>query len=121
MTPEQFQAAQATLAQVDTELAALDQTINDCIAQARAFNDKGRETRNARTALIAKVQPLRDECQAFSIAAKAEQAAKAKAQAEANLKAAREREAAEAAAKAKEQSEIEKLRAELAELKAAKG
>lgn len=111
MTPEQAQAAQAQLTQVDTELAALDQTINDCIVQARDFNNKTRDARNKRTSLDAQAAPLRIAVAEYVRGVKQTQAAQAKAEADARSK-------AEAETKAKQASETDRLKAENEELKA---
>lgn len=117
MSPEEYQAAAAALAEVDTEAAALDRQERDYIEKAREFNDARRATTSRRIALLKSAEPLRNAVQEHQQEVKRQLAAKVKQEAEA-------REAARAAAVTAEKSQVETLAAENEELKkqlAAKG
>lgn len=118
MNNAQYEAAVASLATVDTELATLDQTIRDNIAKAREHNDIHRAAANQRTALTAKAEPLRKAVAEYRLILKQQAAAKAKEEAES--RAAKAKEEAEKKAAEAEQSELAQLRARVAELEGAK-
>lgn len=111
MTPNEFQTAQVQLTQVDTELAGLNQAIQDSLTQARACNQRTAELRNKHTTLGDLAKPIREAVALYVQEVKRAQAAQAKVEAEAQAK-------AEVEAKAKEVSETDRLKAENDELKA---
>lgn len=110
MTDEQFTAAQAKLAEVDTERATLGQQVRDAIDKAREWNEITKALQRRITDLDKVTKPLRETVAAEVIERKRVQAEEAKKVAEARAK-------EEAEAKAKEKTELEKLAAENAELK----
>ncbi len=118
MDANQYQEAQASIANAETELAALTQTQKDCIEVARDANNRGRAARNAHSVIAAKIEPLRNECLAYVQEVKRQAAEKMKAEAAAKAKADEEARKAAEEAKAKELSEVETLRAENEALKA---
>lgn len=59
MTNEEYSEAQNQLVAAETEIAALEQTERECIAQARRFNDARKQATANRVALQERVAPLR--------------------------------------------------------------
>lgn len=115
MTDNEFTEAQGRLAEVDTEVAALDQAIRDCIEKAREFNEARRAHSNKRTAILKAAEPTRIAVQQHVAELKRRHNEKVRAEAEARAK-------AEAEAKAKLPPEptvadlmktVEELKAEL--------
>lgn len=77
MTDEEFIAAQAKLAEIDTECAALDRVERDCIERAREFNDARRTATGKRTSLLKGASDLRQAVAEHAMQVKRQQAAKA--------------------------------------------
>lgn len=114
-----YQQLQAALAILETEIAACSMKERECVDKAREFNNLGRQARLDRAGIEAKADPIRKQIGEIAAAMKAEAIEKAKAEAAEKAKA-RESEALAVAEKAKaEQSELERLRAENEQLKAA--
>lgn len=116
MTNDEYTNAQAQIANAETEIAALTQAERDCIEKAREFNDACKVARNKRTGLVKAIEPLRIAVRQHQdqLAIEAKRLANEQAKAEAERRAKQEAEQAAA----REQTELEKLRAENAELKA---
>lgn len=81
LTPEQLQAAEAELARIDTEVAALRQTQRDCIDKAREYNQAGRDARGKETVLLKQAEPWRQAIAAHVIELRMRKAEQAKAEA----------------------------------------
>ena len=109
MTPQEFQEAQAKLAEVDTEVAALDRTERDCIDRARDFNSARKVAAAKRTDLVKSSEPLRQAVAEFVQEVKRQQAEQARREAEASAAKAR----ADAEARAKEQTPLDVLTAKV--------
>lgn len=111
MTSDDLLAAQARIAEVDTEVASLSQTERDCIDKAREFNEACRTARSKRTALLKAIEPVK--------AAVAQHLQEAAIEAKRFAREMVEREAGERESQrqAAEQSELEKLRQENSALK----
>lgn len=120
MEDAELQQLEATIATLETEIAGLTQTHEECIARAREFNARGREAVGKRTSLQAMLdkskREARQELEARSIAAKQKANAEAAARAEVAKKAAEEA-AAKKAAEPPQPTELELLRMEVAALR----
>lgn len=113
MTDDELRTAQAAIATLETEIAALTQLSEECILRSREFNAKQKDAVNRRTSLVAALRKaeelVRNETTARAIEAKriASEAAK---------KAADEAAAAKAA-EPQQPTELERLRMEVAALR----
>jgi chromosome segregation ATPase len=87
MTDSEFTAAQGRLAEVDTEVAAIDQSIRDVIDKSREFNDARRDLSRKRTAILKAAEPVRAAVQQHALELKKAANEKARAEAEARAKA----------------------------------
>lgn len=103
MTPEELTNAQGQLAQIDTELAAIDQGIRDCITRSQEFNAARRVKQAQRTELEKASEPLRQ-----AVAAQVAD----------NKRAAAEKAKQEAASKPAEPNPLEVLQAQVTKLTA---
>lgn len=123
MTQEEYTAAQAALANAETERAALEQLRRDLIDKARDFNDQTKACTNKITALDRSTAPLKAQVADYIGEVKRQQAEKMRAESEAKAKAAAEAQA-KAAEEAAKQPSPAQLMAEIQSLKeqlAAKG
>lgn len=112
MTPAQYLEAKAQVVAADTEAAALDQQVRDCIEKAREWNLARRVASDKRAALTKAIEPVRESVAAYE----AEQRRK---KAEEEIEKQRKKAEEEAAAKAKEKTELDQAKAEIETLKAA--
>lgn len=89
MTDSELIEAQGQLQTIDTEVAALDQAIRDCIDKSREFNDARHEHQRKRTAILKASEDLRKRVVEALVERKriANEKARAEAEARANAEA----------------------------------
>lgn len=87
MTDSELIEAQGRLAEVDTEVAAIDQSIRDCIDKAREFNDARHDFQRKRTAILKSSDDMRKRVVEALVERKRIANEKARAEAEARAKA----------------------------------
>jgi len=115
MSDAEYQSALAKITEAETEIEGLTVRIRECIDRARELNNLSRESTGRRTSLQVALDSLKAKVRAHQneVAARAKQEANERAAAEAAAKRQAEAEAVAAA----EESELSRLRAEVAELR----